>query len=53
MPTPAADFPIRDFDVIAQPAMPPPPLPQQTARNLGIGQIGYDPRHNSARGDQR
>ena len=51
-----------DFDVISQPAMPPPPLPQTTAGTPGLAKSA-DPRHNPpglntpglnpGRGDQR
>jgi len=56
MPTPSPDF-----DVISQPAMPPPP-PQPTAEAPGLAKSA-DPRHNAqrlnppglglGRGDQR
>ncbi len=47
----------QDFDVISQPAMPPPPLPQPTAETPGLAKSA-DPRHNPprldlGRGDQR
>jgi hypothetical protein len=45
---PSKDF---DFDVISQPAMPPPP-PQPAAESPGLAKSA-DPRHNAARGDQR
>ena len=40
-----------DFDVISQPAMPPPP-PQPVVDTQGMAKWP-DPRHNPARGDQR
>src|SRR5260370_27851255 len=45
-----------DFDVISQPAMPPPPLErsplaQPTAESPGMAKSA-DPRHNSTRRDQ-
>jgi hypothetical protein len=49
MPTPTRDLPKFDFDVISQPAMPPPePLKDQA----GLAKAA-DPRHNPARGEQR
>jgi hypothetical protein len=40
-----------DFDVISQPAMPPPP-PEPRARPADMAKQA-DPRHNEPRGDQR
>jgi hypothetical protein len=60
MPQPKFDFPRFDFDVISQPAMPPPP-PQLTpwpanptpgmAKSADPGH--NPPRLNQGRGDQR
>jgi hypothetical protein len=47
MPTPTFDF-----DVTAQPAMPPPPPAQPRAETPGVVK-STDPRHNPGRGDQR
>lgn len=44
--------PTPDFDVISQPAMPPPPLPQPVEETQGLAKTA-DPRHNARRGDQR
>jgi hypothetical protein len=44
--------PTPDFDVISQPAMPPPPLPQPDEETPGLAKSA-DPRHNAPRGDQR
>ena len=52
MPTPKFDFPNSDYDVISQPAMPPPP-PQAEARTAPGLAKSADPRHNPPRGDQR
>jgi hypothetical protein len=45
-----------DFDVISQPAMPPPLLPamepQPVAESQELAKI-TNPRHNAPRGDQR
>jgi hypothetical protein len=56
MPQPKFDFPRFDFDVISQPAMPPPP-PQATESPPGMAKTadpGHNPpRLNPGRGDQR
>jgi hypothetical protein len=42
-----------DYDVISQPAMPPPPpQPRDADGNPGLAKSA-DPRHNAQRGDQR
>jgi hypothetical protein len=44
--------PIFDYDVISQPAMPPPPPRPTQSNDPGLAK-STDPRHNAQRGDQR